>query len=130
MNENEKAYRKMDSFYQEEKKGGNNLVRTIFVPFMSGILGSTLVVGTCFGVPSIKESLLGTSTITASSQTTNEKENVVNTNFISLSNYSDTSVAVAQKVLPSIVGIEIKSNITSIFGTSGTSTGSGSRNNY
>lgn len=97
MNENEKAYRKMDSFYQDEKKGENNIGRTIFVPFISGILGSALVVGTCFGIPSVRSSLLGTSTISASTSTSKEQENVINTNFISLSNYSDTSVAVARE---------------------------------
>ena len=124
MNENEKEYRKVDSFYNDNKKGGS-FGKTVFVPFLSGILGSALVVGTCFGIPSIKASLIGSQS-TTSSQTSAPASTSLNTNYVSLSNYSDTSVAVAQKVLPSIVCIEIKSNVTSIFGNSGTTTGAGS----
>ena len=57
MNENEKAYRKVNSFYQDERKS-SNVGKNIFVPFLSGVLGSALVMGTCFGVPSIKASLI------------------------------------------------------------------------
>lgn len=125
MNENEKVYRKVDSFYNDEKKkNSNSFGKAVFVPFVSGVLGSVLVVGTCFGVPTIKNSLFGTTT-TSTSATTNSS-GMVNTNYVSLSEYSDTSVAVAQKVLPSIVSIEIESDVTSIFGNAGTTTGSGS----
>lgn len=124
MNENEKAYRKVNSFYNDEKKGGS-FGKTVFVPFLSGVLGSALVVGTCFGVPSIRTSLIGEQTTTTST-TTSTPTNAVNTNYVSLSDYSDTSVSVASKVLPSIVGIETKSDVTSIFGNAGTATGRGS----
>lgn len=124
MDENEKAYRKVNSFYDE--KTNKSFSKNIVVPFMSGILGSALVVGTCFGVPSIKTNLLGSTTPATSSEVVNTNTEEKNTNHISLSNYSDTTVGVAQKVLPSIVGIEIKSTVTSIFGDIGTSKGSGS----
>lgn len=122
MDENEKAYKKVNNYYKESKN--HSFGKSVALPFVSGILGSALVLGTCLGVPSIKNSLLGsTSTATTSASSSNTS---VNTNYVSLSNYSDTSVGVAQKVLPSIVGISITSNVTSFMGTMGTSTGSGS----
>ena len=39
----------------------------------------------------------------------------MNTNLISLSSFSDTGVAVAQKVLPSVVGIKVQYSVNSIF---------------
>lgn len=50
----------------------------------------------------------------------------ISSDLVDLVEYSDTSVAVAQKVLPSIVGIKIKYSVNSVFGTSeAEATGSG-----
>ena len=91
--------------------------KTIAVPFLCGVLGAGIVVGTCFGVPSIKNNLLGnnSATTTTSTSTSNGSSGNINTNFISLSNYSETGTAVAQKVLPSIVGITVEYSVSSIF---------------
>ena len=48
-----KTYGTMDS-----SKSKGNFRKTFFVPFISGVLGCSLVLGVCFGVPSIKEKLL------------------------------------------------------------------------
>lgn len=45
---------------------------------------------------------------------------------MSLSNYSDTAVGVAEKVRPSIVGITVEYSVNSIFSKNGTTTASGS----
>ena len=50
----------------------------------------------------------------------------VNTEQISLLDYSDTAVGVAQKVLPSIVGINVTSSVNSIFYNGGTASAQGS----
>lgn len=103
-----------------KNKGGFS--RTVAVPFLSGIIGASLVIGTCFGVPSIKEKLVGSQTITE----TKPASSSVNTSVISLKDYSDTAIGVAEKVLPSIVGIEIEYEVNSFFGKStATATGSG-----
>ena len=88
--------------------------KSVLVPFISGILGATLVVGTCFNVPAIKKSLIGKSTSTTQS-TQSVNYNNINTNLVSLSSFSDTGVAVAQKVLPSVVGIKVQYAVNSIF---------------
>lgn len=100
---------------RNKRKG--EFTKTIVVPFLAGVVGAGIVVGTCFGVPSIKSNLLGTDVESAltSVSTSNSSNGQINTNFISLSNYSETGTAVANKVLPSIVGITVEYSVSSIF---------------
>lgn len=52
----------MDSnFYQKfdnESNSSKNFKVSILAPFISGVVGASLVLGVCFGVPSIKDKLL------------------------------------------------------------------------
>ncbi len=102
--------------------------KSFFIPFLSGVLGCSLVIGTCFGVPSIKSKLFGTNNF-STTNTQNLSENSGYVNQTSLSNYSDTSVYAANKILPSIVGIQVEYNVNSIFsmfGNAGTQTATAS----
>lgn len=98
--------------------------KSILVPFVSGIVGASLVVGTCFGVPTLKNKILGNSSykgITTSTSSPNSEVNLLN-----IADYSNTSIAVAEKVLPSVVGITVTYQISSVFGNSTSdATGSG-----
>ena len=86
------------------------------IPFISGVLGTTLVLGLAFGIPNIKTSLMGTSP-----QYSNISEDSIQTSntgvvdYVSLNKYSDTAVYAASKVLPSIVGITVEYTVTSNF---------------
>lgn len=132
-NENNQAFNSNNFQNEKNKKNGNKINnsfkpsnknfkdnskpgfgKSVLVPFISGILGATLVVGTCFNVPAIKKSLIGKSTSTTQS-TQSVNYNNINTNLVSLSSFSDTGVAVAQKVLPSVVGIKVQYAVNSIF---------------
>lgn len=108
-----RAAKVVNSEQKKSYKGGFG--KTIAVPFLCGVLGAGLVIGTCFGVPSIKESLIGTNKTTTTTSTTSTSSGEINTNFISLTNYSETGTAVAQKILPSIVGITVEYSVNSIF---------------
>ena len=44
------SYKVVD-FSNDTNKGKNSFLKTVLVPFFSGILGTSLVIGTCFGVP-------------------------------------------------------------------------------
>ena len=90
-------------------KHTNSFGKTILLPFFSGIVGCALVIGTCFGVPSIKQKLTGDTNSKATVQTSTG----TTSNLISLSNYSNTAVFAANKILPSIVGIEVTYTATS-----------------
>lgn len=126
-NENDFNFSNDNSFKKSNVKysSGGGFGKTVFVPFISGIAGATLVIGTCFGVPSVKSKLLQTSNQVISPVSANSSDKT--TNLINIANYSDTSTAVAEKVLPSVVGITVNYQISSIFGGSskGEATGSG-----
>ncbi len=113
---------KVYSTPKKNKKSNSSFSRNIFVPFLSGVVGASVVLGTCFGVPSIKKSLLNNS-----STTLNITSGGTNT-AISLADYSGTAIEVAEKVKPSIVGIRIEYSVTSFMfgGLSSTATASGS----
>ncbi len=109
---------------KKNNNNGNGFVKSVILPFTCGILGAGIVVGTCFGVPSIRNNILG---MTASATDESDSAVSLNTQQISLLDYSDTAVGVAQKVLPSIVGIDVTYSVNSIFYNSqGTATAKGS----
>ena len=117
--------------YNKTKKIKSGFGKSVMLPFVSGVVGCSVVIGTCFGVPSIRTKLLGntgSSSISTSNNTSTQSDGYVKQT--SLENYSDTSVYAANKILPSIVGIKIEYtvNSTSIFGRSNSSaaTASGS----
>ena len=117
------------TIYEPKRKSSIKLGfgKGFLIPFFSGILGCSLVIGTCFGVPSIRSKIFGTNDF--STTTTNSSENRGYVSQTSLSNYSDTSVYAANKILPSIVGIQVEYNVNSIFsmfGNSGTQTATAS----
>lgn len=111
MNDND-FYQKFNS---DTPKTGS-FKSNFLMPFISGILGTTLILGLAFGVPSIRTSLVG-----SQSQTSNISENAIQTSntgvvdYVSLNKYSDTAVYAASKVLPSIVGITVEYTVTSNF---------------
>lgn len=115
-----------NDFYQkfDDDKHRSRRRVSFFVPFVSGILGASLVVGTCFGVPSIKNKLLETNTQlqpTSSGIT----QNPTSKTEISLEDYSNTAIYAANKALPSIVSISISYNV-SAFGVVRTAEAEGS----
>lgn len=121
-----------DVYKSEKTKNNFSFGRNFLLPFFSGVLGCSVVIGTCFGVPSIKEKLINNN-MTSTTQNTKNFENNGYVSQTSLENYSDTSVYAANKILPSIVGIKVEYNVNtlmSMFGSRGqtstaTATGSG-----
>ena len=113
---------------KSERRNSSGFKSRVFVPFLSGVLGCSLVIGTCFGVPQIKSKILGTtSTYSSTSSNSMSDTHAGTVDFVSLASYSDTAVYAANKILPSIVGIEVKYNVTqhsmfSFFGESSKTT--------
>ena len=125
---NYKAVYEMDS----KPKKKFNFGRTVVVPFFSGIVGCAVVLGTCFGIPTIRNQIIGNANSNSNSSNSSSSPTAGYVDQVSLSNYSDTAVYAANKILPSIVGIEIEYNVTSMFSIFGgnqtstaTATGSG-----
>ena len=115
--------------YEKSDRPKSGFGKSVIIPFISGVVGCTVVIGTCFGVPSIRTKLIGNQT-TSSISTTNNNSTKSDgyVKQTSLENYSDTSVYAANKILPSIVGIKIDYtvNSTSIFGRTGSTTATAS----
>ena len=115
---------------KKEKTSKSGFGKTVAIPFLSGVLGAGIVLGTCFGVPGIRNTLLKTeSNDSVSTSTTSTSSGQINTTQISLEEYSATGIGVAQKILPSIVGIRVEFPVNSIFlnqsGSTATAEGSG-----
>ncbi len=119
------------NYKTEKEKNSVGFGKGFLLPFFSGVLGCVVVIGTCFGVPSIRNKILYTDSNFSAVQTNSESTSGY-VSQTSLSNYSDTAVYAANKILPSIVGIKVEYNVNSMismFGRqsqSSTATASGS----
>lgn len=135
MEENEKNETKFkaipvagSSSYNKSSNSHSGFGKSVLIPFVSGVVGCVVVIGTCFGIPSIKSKIIGNTNSSISTTNNNSTQSDGYVKQISLSNYSDTAVYAANKILPSIVGIKIEYtvNTTSVFGRTGTSTATAS----
>lgn len=131
-NNNEFYYSSSDEFKQvDHPKKSGGFGSTFFIPFISGILGASLVLGVGFGVPEVKNKLIGLvqseEKVSSSKVTENHSDNSeYNATLMSIAEYSETSVAVAEKVRPSVVGITVTYSIQSAFGGTTEAQASGS----
>ena len=118
------TYNSFENKGKKEKKSENGFGKTVLLPFTCGILGAGIVIGTCFGIPSIRSQIISNNSLFEEANTNNSQ---LNTQQISLLDYSDTAVGVAEKVLPSIVGISVTYSVNSPFyGNQGTASAQGS----
>ncbi len=115
---------------KEKRSSSGGFGRYVVLPFIFGVLGSIAVIGASLNIPSVKENiakqLISTNASTVDKNTS--ENNSYNNQSISLTDYSETSIAVAKKVQPSIVGIQVEYSVNSFFGFSqstSTATGSG-----
>ncbi len=119
-------------------KGKVGFIRGFLVPFAAGILGSLLIVGTCICVEPVREFIVDKFFLDeiSSSENASKTENPLFTTSsntaISLEQYSGTSIAVANKALPSVVGIKVTYSVSSPYysyygmsASTATATGSG-----
>jgi serine protease Do len=134
MEENEKKEEKVQNFKTVQNPGTYKTVyenkttpgskvgfgKSVLLPFFSGVVGCAVVLGTCFGIPSVKSMITNENSNTESNTTNTQSTGYVNQ--VSLSNYSDTSVYAANKILPSIVGIEVEYNVNSLISIFGRQT--------
>ena len=109
---------KNDDFYEKFNSGSSKgtFKSNVLIPFISGILGASLIIGICFGIPSVRYKLQNGNANSGNDKAENLNiSNQGTTDYISLKEYSDTATYAANKVLPSIVGIKVEYTITSNF---------------
>ena len=99
----------------EKKTNGTSVGKTVVLPFVCGVLGTVAVLGTCLTVPPIKQSILNSLVGTSNNQNSDSTNlNNLNTQQVSLLDFSETGIGVANKVKPSIVGITVEFSVNSI----------------
>lgn len=103
--------------FDNESHKQKSVINNFLVSFFAGILGAVLIIVLCFCIPSIKNNLFNSQSIVT--KVTTEVPQV------SLSDYSDTAINAAEKVLPSIVGISISYDVRT-FGMIHTAEATGS----
>ena len=116
------------SFTPKKKKESSfSFGKNIFIPFISGLAGTILCISLAFGSPVIRGKLLNSSSnVSTPAQKVEPSIQNPTASAINLADYSNTSIKVASDVLPSIVGISVKYNVTTFFGTTeAAATGSG-----
>ncbi len=112
VNNSDKKSKSTNSFYSGKPK--YNIAKNIVLPFITGALGATLALGICVKVPSINEKIF-----TSGNSKSGNTPSIIKTSgggvssSVNLSDYSNTAVSVANKVLPSVVSIEIEYTVTS-----------------
>ena len=115
-----------DKKEKEVKKAKIGFGRGVLVPFLCGVLGAGVVFGTCLGVPTIRKKIAN-EIVPKTNSVTKLETGKSAARQVKITDYSNTSIEVADKVLPSIVGIEIEYTVTSAFySQSSTATASGS----
>ena len=100
--------------------------KTVLIAIISSLICTVATILIMFNMPSIKGELLSDQ----EENNVEEKEATSTSNIqISLKNYSDTAIYAANRVLPSIVGINVEYTVTTSnflnFTQSGTASGSG-----
>lgn len=125
-NENKSTTYTVVDFSSDKKNTKKaNFGKNIVLPFCSGVLGAILVISICFGIPEINKMIFNNRVNTPSIKNENNSYSDKLTE-VSLANYSDTGISVANKVRPSIVGIEVEYSVNSIFSKGGTAKAEGS----
>ena len=135
-NDNEFNYSVKNNFKKIPKQKKLGFGSRVVIPFISGTLGACLIGGIIFGVPVIRKNvfkLVNSDSVTkkeasqtSSSPIIDSKNSSYNAKLMDIAEYSETSVAVAELVLPSVVGITVTYDVQSFGGTStAEATGSG-----
>ena len=94
----------------ELPKAKHSFFKTVGVPFVSGVIGASLVLGLGFYVPTLRDS----------DNDSKEVEKIfttqgATTKAVDITKYSNTAISVANKVLPSVVGIEVDFSVSDNF---------------
>lgn len=120
MDNNQENFDHEFEFHPKEtpsSKNNHTFLKSVCVPFVSGVLGTSLVLGLYFYVPSVRNLFSNSeNNQTSNVQKIFTSEGSVNKG-IDISDYSGTAISVANKVLPSVVGIEVDFSISANYPT-------------
>lgn len=100
------------------KKEKNSTFKVVVTSFVSGIVGASLILGLCFYVPAVRNIFVSSDSDDTQKEVSKifTSEGAVNKG-ISIEEYSNTAISVANKVLPSVVGIEVDFSVSANYPT-------------
>lgn len=61
----------------KKQKSGTGFGKSVLLPFVSGVVGCAVVLGTCFSVPAIRSSILGNGSSNTNSSSSSEASGYV-----------------------------------------------------
>ena len=99
-------------------KTKNSTFKVVVTSFISGIVGASLVLGLCFYVPAVRNLFVSSDSDDSKKEVSKifTSEGSVNKG-VSIEDYSSTAISVANKVLPSVVGIEVDFSVSANYPT-------------
>lgn len=107
-----------ETSHNKVNKTKNSTFKVVVTSFISGIVGASLVLGLCFYVPAVRNIF-----ISSDSDDTKKEVSKIFTSEgsvskgVSIEDYSSTAISVANKVLPSVVGIEVDFSVSANYPT-------------
>lgn len=104
--------------FNKTKKEKNSTFKVVVTSFVSGIVGASLVLGLCFYVPAVRNIFVSSDSDDTQKEVSKifTSEGSVNKG-VSIEEYSNTAISVANKVLPSVVGIEVDFSVSANYPT-------------
>ena len=119
---------KAENMQKAKKTKSGGFGSRVVLPFFVSIIATLLILFIAGFLPSrytffsrLADLIYGRPTVVEKSNSANSQKT-----FFDLGEFNKISTKVAEKVLPSVVGIEIEFNMASVFGGTGKSTGTGS----
>ena len=107
-----------ETSHNKVNKTKNSTFKVVVTSFISGIVGASLVLGLCFYVPAVRNIFISSDSDDTKKEVSKifTSEGAVNKG-VSIEDYSSTAISVANKVLPSVVGIEVDFSVSANYPT-------------
>lgn len=107
-----------ETSHNKVNKTKNSTFKVVVTSFISGIVGASLVLGLCFYVPAVRNIFISSDSDDTKKEVSKifTSEGSVNKG-VSIEDYSSTAISVANKVLPSVVGIEVDFSVSANYPT-------------
>ena len=108
----------IETSHNKVNKTKNSTFKVVVTSFISGIVGASLVLGLCFYVPAVRNIFISSDSDDTKKEVSKifTSEGSVNKG-VSIEDYSSTAISVANKVLPSVVGIEVDFSVSANYPT-------------
>jgi len=121
MDQNENPDNSFKRVNSTSKRSGYSILKNILISFISGIIGASLLLALFIYVPGIRKIFISDTTEKDENNTASIGQIFTSSGptkkAVDIKDYSNTAISVANKVLPSVVGIEVDFSIQTNYPT-------------